>query len=174
MHTRGRFNADEQRIMAGGLICELLRLGNNQGIRNESLYSNGADVESSIMDKEEDCPTHRHASWERSSVDCRRLWVGGSGVCPNQSKLCIGAIDARFHGGSLPSTAIISLKFSYRAKPREFDSATCHKGAHGAHRGWRTPHRAPGPARQQPQQQQRRRQQRQHGAEGAAPCARGG
>eukprot|EP00964_Phaeocystis_antarctica_P092521 scaffold59530_cov68-Phaeocystis_antarctica.AAC.8 len=55
-----------------------------------------------------------------------------------QSKLCIGAIDARFQGGFLLSTCSTSLKFSYKAKPRELDSATCQRGRAGCSSAERT------------------------------------
>ena len=41
------------------------------------------------------------------------------------SSWCIGAIGARLHGGFLSSTCSTSLKFSYKAKPSELESATC-------------------------------------------------
>ena len=44
------------------------------------------------------------------------------------SSWCIGAIGARLHGGFLSSTCSTSLKFSYKAKPSELESATCQGG----------------------------------------------
>ena len=67
-----------------------------------------------------DTPTR--ALLERSGERVERL------ARVRQSKLCIGAIDARFQGGFLLSTCSTSLKFSYKAKPRELDSATCQRG----------------------------------------------
>ena len=72
--------------------------------------------------------TDRHASWSALqwiAGGCAHVHVGELARV-SQSKLCMGAIDARFHGGNLPSTCSKSLKFSYRANPRELDSATCH------------------------------------------------
>ena len=60
-----------------------------------------------------------------------------------QSKLCIGAIDARFQGGFLLSTCSTSLKFSYKAKPRELDSATCQRARARCSSARRTVHPAP-------------------------------
>ena len=69
---------------------------------------------------------------ESSLLACAKM----SACAPRQSlrapsSWCIGAMGARLQGGFLSSTCSTSLKFSYKAKPSELESATCQGGARG-------------------------------------------